>query len=163
MSDYISREAMSETPKCPYCGDGMEIHVRSYATEPEFFSAWYQCVTCESASPRIEFIGSMSQTEIEERLQAMSSCRAEPKNHVLTLEEVAQSEAMWYDDRLRTRTLLVIRGCGRCEPDFTKLVGPFGYEFYRKNVLYNDFWRCWLRKPTKEEMEGTPWEGDGHE
>lgn len=23
MNDYISREAMSETPKCPYCGDRM--------------------------------------------------------------------------------------------------------------------------------------------
>lgn len=86
--------------------------------------------------------------------------RVEPKNRVLTLEEVAQSEAMWYDDRLRKGTLVVIRGWGRCEPDFTKLVGPFGYEFYRKNVFYNVFWRCWLRKPTEAERRETPWEGD---
>lgn len=149
---------MSETPKCPYCGDRMAIHVLSRTTEQELFSAWYQCVTCESASPRIDFIGNMSQTTIEKRLQAMSSRRVEPKNRVLTLKEVAQSEAMWYDDRLRKRTLVVIRGRGRCEPDFTKLIGPFGYEFYRKNVFYNDFWRCWLRKPTPKEMEATPWE-----
>lgn len=23
---------------------------------------------------------------------------------------------------------------------------------------YGETWRCWLRKPTEEEMEGTPWE-----
>ena len=158
MSDYISREAMSETPKCPYCGDRMALHVLPHTTEQEFFSAWHQCVTCESASPRIEFIGNTSQTKIEERLQAVSSRRTEPKNRVLTLEEVAQSKAMWYEDRLRTGTLVVIRGWGRCEPDFTKLVGPWGHEFYRKNVFYNDFWRCWLRKPTEAERREAPWE-----
>lgn len=86
--------------------------------------------------------------------------RAEPKNQnrVLTLEEVAKSEVMWYDDRLRTRARVVILGWGRCEPDFTKLVDRCGDEFYRKNASYNDFWRCWLRKPTEAERRGTPWE-----
>jgi hypothetical protein len=163
MSDYISLEAMSETPKCPYCGDRMEIHVRTHTTEQEFFSAWYQCVTCESTSPRIEFIGNTSQTKIEERLQAVSSRRVEPKNRVLTLEEVAKSEVMWYDDRLRTRAQVVILGWGRCEPDFTKLVDRCGDEFYRKNASYNDFWRCWLRKPTEAERRETPWAGDSRE
>lgn len=88
MSDYISREAMNETPKCPYCGDRMEIHILPHTTEQEFFSAWYQCVMCESTSPRIEFIGNTSQTKIEERLQAVSSRRVEPKNRVLTLDEL---------------------------------------------------------------------------
>ena len=63
MSDYISREAMSETPKCPYCGDRMALHVLPHTTEQEFFSAWYQCVTCESTSPRLEFIGNTSQAK----------------------------------------------------------------------------------------------------
>lgn len=154
---------MSETLKCPYCGDRMKIHVLPHTTEQEFFSAWYQCVTCESTSPRIEFIGNTSQTKIEERLQAVSSRRVEPKNRVLTLEEVAKSEVMWYDDRLRTRAQVVILGWGRCEPDFTKLVDRCGDEFYRKNASYNDFWRCWLRKPTAEEMEETPWNGGAEE
>lgn len=72
---------MNNTPKCPYCGDRMELHVLPHTTEQEFFSAWYQCVTCESTSPRIEFIGNMSQTTIEKRLQALSSHRAEPVQH----------------------------------------------------------------------------------
>lgn len=83
-------------------------------------------------------------------------------NRVLTLEEVAKSEVMWYDDRLRTRAQVVILGWGRCEPDFTKLVDRCGDEFYRKNASYNDFWRCWLRKPTEAERRETPWAGDSH-
>lgn len=154
---------MDNTLKCPYCGDRMKIHVLPHTTEQEFFSAWYQCVTCESTSPRIEFIGNTSQTKIEERLQAVSSRRVEPKNRVLTLEEVAKSEVMWYDDRLRTRAQVVILGWGRCEPDFTKLVDRCGDEFYRKNASYNDFWRCWLRKPMEAERRETPWAGDSCE
>ena len=149
---------MSETPKCPYCGDGMKIRVSLTTPDWGLLSAQYKCMTCESTSPRIEFSGGTSNDEIIERLQAVSSRRAEPKNRVLTLEEVAKSEVMWYDDRLRTRAQVVILGWGRCEPDFTKLVDRCGDEFYRKNASYNDFWRCWLRKPTKEEMEETPWE-----
>lgn len=83
-------------------------------------------------------------------------------NRVLTLEEVEKSEVMWYDDRLRTRARVVILGWGRCEPDFTKLVDRCGDEFYRKNASYNDFWRCWLRKPTEAERRETPWGGEGH-
>lgn len=79
-------------------------------------------------------------------------------NRVLTLEEVAKSEVMWYDDRLRTAARVVIRGWGRCELDCTKLVDRCGDEFYRKNASYNDFWRCWLRKPTEAERRETPWE-----
>lgn len=163
--EYIERleakmgeRTMSETPKCLYCGDRMELHILPHTTEQEFFSAWYQCVTCESTSPRIEFSGGTSNEKIIERLQAVSSRRAEPKNRVLTLEEVAKSEVMWYDDRLRTRARVVILGWGRCEPDFTKLVDRCGDEFYRKNASYNDFWRCWLRKPTEAERRETPWE-----
>lgn len=163
MSDYISREAMSETPKCPYCGDRMKIRVSLTTPDWGLLSAQYKCMTCESTSPRIEFSGDTANDEIIERLQAVSSHRVEPKNRVLTLEEVAKSEVMWYDDRLRTRAQVVILGWGRCEPDFTKLVDRCGDEFYRKNASYNDFWRCWLRKPTEAERRETPWAGDNHE
>lgn len=158
MSDYISREAMSETPKCPYCGDRMVPRVSLTTPDWGLLSAQYKCMTCESTSPRIEFSGGTPNEKIIERLQAVSSRRVEPKNRVLTLEEVAQSEVMWYDDRLRKEALVVILGCGYCEPDFTKLVDRFGYKFYRENAAYNDFWRCWLRKPTEAERRETPWE-----
>ena len=84
--------------------------------------------------------------------------RVEQKNRVLTLEEVAQSEVMWYENRRRKGALVVILGCGHCEPDFTKLIDRYGCKFYWKNAAYNNFWRCWLRKPTEAERRETPWE-----
>lgn len=155
---------MKETPKCPYCGDRMKIHVRSYATETEFFSAWYQCVTCESASPRIEFIGNESQTTIEKRLQAVSSRRAEPKNRVLTMEELkayceggADAAPLWYDskdysDVNRWMVIDLPKHAFGSAATVNCFVNGHFFE-----PTYGEEWRCWLRKPTKEEMEGTPW------
>lgn len=163
MSDYISREAMSETPKCPYCGDRMEICTSQFIPEWDLISAWYQCVTCKSTSPRIGFIGNMPQTNIEERLQAMSSRRVEPKNRVLMLEEVVRSDAMWYEDRTMQGTRVVILEYSQNEPGFTKLIDYLGDKFYRRDDAYNDSWRCWLRKPTEAERRETPWEGDSRE
>lgn len=134
---------MSEKPKCPGCGADMEL---IYLCKDAFC---YDCTKCGWDSP----------TGIDsESAYRMAMRRTEPKNRVLTLEEVAKSEVMWYDDRLRTRARVVILGWGRCEPDFTKLVDRCGDEFYRKNASYNDFWRCWLRKPTEAERRETPWE-----
>lgn len=139
---------MSEKPKCPGCGADMEL---MHLCKAAFC---YACTKCGWDSP----IGIDSESAFR-----MAMRRVEPKNHVLTLEEVAKSEVMWYDDRLRTRAQVVILGWGRCEPDFTKLVDRCGDEFYRKNASYNDFWRCWLRKPTEAERRETPWAGDNHE
>lgn len=156
---------MNNTPKCPYCGDRMALHVFPHTTEQEFFSAWYQCVTCESTSPRIEFIGNTSQTKIEERLQAVSSRRVEPKNRVLTLEEVsahcaegADAAPLWVEfDEGINGWVLIAPVRETCKMDFvSKYLAMMG-------ILYEKEWRCWLRKPTKEEMEGTPWEGDCRE
>lgn len=151
---------MNNAPKCPYCGGRMEIHIRSYAIEQELFSAWYQCVTCESASPRIEFIGNMSQAKIEERLQAVSSRRAEPENRVLTLEELkVYTGFLWK----------VYNGFDReGAPAFVEngfMYAGNGNVDLRQDIsdTYGKNWRCWLRKPTEAERRETPWAGDGHE
>lgn len=160
MSDYISREAMSETPKCPYCGDRMALHVLPHTTEQEFFSAWYQCVTCESTSPRLEFIGNTSQAKIEERLQDVSSRRAKPKNRVLTLEEL----------KVYTGFLWKVYNGFDCEgaPAFVEkgfMYAGNGNVDLRQDIsdTYGKNWRCWLRKPTEAERRETPWEGDSRE
>lgn len=135
---------MSEKPKCPGCGADMELmHLWCNST------FYYACAKCGWDSP----VGIDSESAFR-----MAMRRAEPKNRVLTLEEVTKSEVMWYDDRLRTGTLVVIRACGRYKPDITLLVNHCGYEMRRWNDEYNDFWRCWLRKPTEAERRGTPWE-----
>lgn len=152
----------------------MEIHIRSYATEQELFSAWYQCVTCESASPRIDFIGNMSQTTIEKRLQAMSSRRVEPKNRVLTLEEVKNAEMDTFhnvmhwlelkqpeDSEIRYGVLgaSMFLFDEKIEDDLDVIftAAGMGEECRMKQKEYCKYWRCWLRKPTPKEMEATPW------
>lgn len=170
MSDYISREAMSETPKCPYCGDRMKIHVLPHTTEQEFFSAWYQCVTCESTSTRIEFIGNTSQTKIEERLQAVSSRCVEPQNRVLTLEELkahceggADAAPLWYDckDYSDVNRWMVIDLPKHVFGSAATVNCFVNSQFFEPT--YGEKWRCWLRKPTEAERREISWEGDSHE
>lgn len=154
MSDYISREAMSETPKCPYCGDGMKIRVSLTTPDWGLLSAQYKCMTCESTSPRIEFSGGTSNEKIIERLQAAAMRRAEPKNRVLTLEELkVYTGFLWNENRFDYEG----------EPAFVEkgfMYAGNGNVDLRQDIsdTYGKNWRCWLRKPTKEEMEGTPWE-----
>lgn len=156
---------MSETPKCPYCGDRMKIRVSLITPDWGLLSAQYKCMTCESTSPRIEFSGGTSNEKIIERLQAAAMRRAEPKNRVLTLEEVeayceggADAAPLWYEDKDNgdvSRWMVI---------DLPELA--FGSTATVKRLLnsqffepaYGENWRCWLRKPTNEEMEETPWE-----
>lgn len=156
---------MDNTPKCPYCGDRMKIRVSLTTPDWGLLSAQYKCMTCESTSPRIEFSGGTSNEKIIERLQAAAMRRVEPKNRVLTLEEVeayceggTDATPLWYEDKDRSnvsRWMII---------DLPKV--PLGSTATVKCLVNSQFfketygkeWRCWLRKPTKEEMEGTPWE-----
>ena len=148
---------MSETPKCPYCGDEMKIRVSLTTPDWGLLSAQYKCMTCESTSPRIEFSGGTSNEKIIERLQAAAMRRAEPKNRVLTLEELKNHAGfLWNENRYDS-----FESEGEpayAENDFL-YVGDGNVDL-KLNIskIYGRHWRCWLRKPTKEEMEGTPWE-----
>lgn len=156
MSDYISREAMSETPKCPGCGADMELmHLLCNAT------FYYVCPKCGWGSP----IGIDPESAFR-----MAMRRAELENRVLTLEEVeayceggADAAPLWYEDKDNgdvSRWMVI---------DLPELA--FGSTATVKRLLnsqffeptYGEKWRCWLRKPTEAEMRGTPWEGDSRE
>ena len=157
MSDYIGREAMSETPKCPYCGDEMKIRVSLITPDWGLLSAQYKCMTCESTSPRIEFSGGTSNEKIIERLQAVSSRRVEPKNHVLTLEELKNHAGfLWNENRYDSFE-------SEGEPAYAEndfLYAGNGNVDLRRDIsdTYGKNWRCWLRKPTEAERRETPWE-----
>ncbi len=157
MSDYISREAMSEAPKCPGCGADMEL-MQMLLCNSAFY---YACAKCGWDSP----ISIDSESAFR-----MAMRRAEPKNRVLTLEELktyceggADATPLWYEgkDHSSVNRWMVI--------DLPKLA--FGSTVTVKCLVnsqffeptYGEDWRCWLRKPTAEEMEETPWEGDSHE
>ncbi len=139
---------MSEKPKCPGCGADMElVHLCNAAF----------CYVCKCGwdSP----VGIDSESAFR-----MAMRRTEPKNRVLTLEEVeayceggADVTPLWYErkDHSDINRWMVI--------DLPELA--FGSAATVKRLVnspffestYGEKWRCWLRKPTNEEMEGTPW------
>lgn len=96
--------------------------------------------------------------------------RAEPENRVLTLKELeahckggADSAPVWIEFYFNP-------GLGRwvlvCAPDMTCVtpeacsamtIKPYT-EGKHWQGHYEKLWRCWLRKPTAEEMANIPWE-----
>lgn len=167
---------MNNTPKCPYCGDRMKIHVLPHTTEQEqkFFSAWYQCVSCKSTSPRFKFPISCATSEIKKATLEVALYRVEPKNRVLTLEEVKNAEMDTFhnvmhwlelkqpeDSEIRYGVLgasmFLFDEKKEDDLDVIFTAAGMGEECRMKQKEYCKYWRCWLRKPTNEEMEGTPW------
>lgn len=169
--DYIERleakmeeRTMSETDKCPYCGDRMKIRVSLTTPDWGLLSAQYKCMTCGSTSPRIEFPGDTANDEIIERLQAVSSRRAEPKNRVLTMEELkayceggADATPLWYDEKERNVSRWMVIDLPELSFGSTATVKSLlNSQFFEP--AYGENWRCWLRKPTEAERRETPWE-----
>lgn len=139
MSDYISREAMSETPKCPGCGADMELmHLCNDAF-------CYVCTKCGWDSP----VGIDPESATR-----MAMRRAEPKNRVLTLEELKNHAGfLWNENRFESEGEPAY-----AENDFL-YVGNGNVDL-KLNIskIYGRRWRCWLRKPTETERWETPWE-----
>ena len=155
---------MNNTPKCPYCGDRMKIHVLPHTTEQEqkFFSAWYQCVSCKSTSPRFKFPISCATSEIKKATLEVALYRAEPKNRVLTLEEATGSdEPVWLEAMSR---VFIADVCVSPDARMAQIqtIGEASCA-YLPLCDYGVLWRCWLRKPTEAERRETPWAGDGRE
>lgn len=161
---------MSETPKCPYCGDRMKIRVSLTTPDWGLLSAQYKCMTCESTSPRIEFSGGTSNEKIIERLQAAASRRAEPKNRVLTLDEIREMQdnnqcnwvLIWVESQseINTKEYCLVQGCIQyiVDNEFSFVYPAWeGNDLFRAEV-YKKTWRCWLRRPTEKERETVPWE-----
>lgn len=150
---------MSETPKCPGCGADMELMHLCKAT------FCYACTKCGWDSP----IGIDSESAFR-----MAMRRAEPKNRVLTFDEVAT-----YVD-LPEMTLMWVEAKFAKESDIFQEI-PIGYNGELVQFLYpngaqictdkhnyppEDYgsrWRCWLRKPTAEETKKMPWKEESHE
>ena len=86
--------------------------------------------------------------------------RVEPKNRVLTLEEVdahceggADAAPLWVEFDGGTNGWVLIAPVRETRKmDFvSKFLVTMG-------ILYGKEWRCWLRKPTEAERLETPWE-----
>lgn len=140
-----------EKPKCPYCGHKM---VHQYVYGDHFF----RCPKCRSTAPDKE-------TEDEAYEAAMKRYRE--TNRVLTMEEVEDAckldnemVLLWVEFNCNGVRTLAYQYCTIDETIVSvDLLKPY-------NEVENDFskmdyckkWRCWLRKPTQEEMEAVPWE-----
>ena len=134
---------MSEKPKCPGCGADMElVHLCNAAF----------CYVCKCGwdSP----VGIDSESAFR-----MAMRRTEPKNRVLTLEELKAHKGFAWAE---------------CSPD----IGSSSPVYVENGILfvdgdeinlndndftYGEYERCWLRKPTETERWETPWAGDSRE
>lgn len=142
---------MSEKPKCPGCGADMELmHLLCNAT------FYYVCPKCGWGSP----VGVDPESAFR-----MAMCRVEPKNRVLTLEELkayceggADAAPLWVEfNRGINGWVLIAPVRETCKMGFvSKYLVVMG-------GLYGKKWRCWLHKPTEAERQETPWAGDSHE
>lgn len=141
---------MNNTPKCPGCGADMELmHLCNAAF-------CYVCTKCGWGSP----VGIDSESAFR-----MAMRRTEPKNRVLTLEEVKKSNAVWVEGKSGQLTLppIPVLVYGEATDDCnsnTPCIALVNANADMADYLVDDYnhnWRCWLRKPTKEEMEETPW------
>lgn len=147
---------MSEKPKCPGCGADMEL-MRLLCND----TFYYVCAKCGWGSP----VGVDPESAFR-----MAMRRAEPKNRVLTLEELkayceggADAAPLWYEQKNHSdvNRWMVI--------DLPELA--FGSTATVKRLVnsqffeatYGEKWRCWLRKPTEEERRETPWAGAGRD
>lgn len=135
---------MSETPKCPGCGADMKL---MRLVKGAFY---YACAKCGWDSP----ISIDSESAFR-----MAMRRAEPKNRVLTLEELKNHAGfLWNENRFDYEG----------EPAFVEegfMYAGNGNVDLKLNIskIYGRRWRCWLRKPTETERWETPWKGDSRE
>ncbi len=140
---------MSETPKCPGCGADMRLML---------LTANAFCYTC--------MCGWVSPTGIDpEAANRMAMRRVEPKNRVLTLEEVdahceggADAAPLWVEFDGGTNGWALIAPVRE-----TRKMDFVSKYLVTMGILYEKEWRCWLRKPTDAERREMPWEGDNHE
>lgn len=156
--DYLieaRRLCAEDKPKpsvvCPYCGHKM---VHQYVYGDHFF----RCPKCRAVAPDKD-------TEADAYAAAMH--RWQEPNRVLAMEEVEDAcelanemVLLWVEFNCNGVCTLAYQYCTIDETiSSVCLIRPYDEvktEFSKMG--YNKKWRCWLRKPTKEEMEGTPWE-----
>lgn len=133
-------------PRCPYCGApmvGEERIERAY---------WYKCYKCGATAPTEETV----QTAYISAMQ-----RWQEPNRVLTLEEVrehckqgADAAPLWVEfSGFPSASHWMVVDI----PDevfCTDTVRNFCMSYVN---VYKKSWRCWLRKPTQEEMATMLW------
>lgn len=155
-----------QAPRCPYCGAEMTLENNEdvlfgiFLDEEKMY--WYQCnaPSCGIHSPA-------NHTKVGANRAAAMALWQKP-NRLLTLEEVLITA---YDDCTTEQENVMYLECREeyegyaivtdLEMDGSKILFEFsgiGGGVKQNEKDYGSLWRCWLRKPTKNERENTPWE-----
>ena len=143
--DYLieaQRLCAEDKPKppvvCPYCGHKM---VHQYVYGDHFF----RCPKCRAVAPDKD-------TEAKAYAAAMQRWR-EP-NRVLTMSELKEHNGFVWCEYRKDASY----NCpGYVENDILCVDGDLLSCWEESQSGYGKYWRCWLRKPTHEEMEGVQW------
>lgn len=145
---------MTETPKCPYCG--AEMSAIAIRVAENRYVGWSKCKKCLSEGPG----RNRGRTEEEAKEAALGHC--ESKNRPLTLEEIEKyfdkeldAEPLWIEfhyDALSSRWLPSVPN--------PNVFGEFTIEYFVRKYghRYGEYFRCWPRKPTPEQMAAEKWE-----
>ena len=143
-------------PRCPYCGGEMKERVLSDYGRLCF----WRCPKCRATSPSANTV---------EGAYAVAMQRCVEPNRVLTLEEVKdaceldnETVLLWVEFNCNGVCTLAYQYCTMGEAIATVyMIRPYDeVETDFSKMEYRKKWRCWLRKPTHEEMEAVPWGDD---
>lgn len=150
-------------PRCPYCGGEMYADGNSTCR-------WYMCPRCLSGSPRkiinkTEYpIARLAVIAALQKARKAAMQRWQEPNDYLVRAEVldrckqgAEARPLWVEFRRndqRSRWMVVdtpptVFGTDTVKNYFADMCEQYGI-----------LWRCWLRKPTQEEMDAVPWGDD---
>lgn len=164
-------------PKCPYCGAKMKIEKPLFVTQYEEIplgtnAGWCTQATCDECGAASPFISGMeTEKDAYEVAREKAMRRWQEPNRVLTLEEVmadAYAEDWSFELIEKKNHIYQCYHIYQCCPlDVTAesiifVAAGIGIKdgIYMKKSEYGVTWRCWLREPTREEMDETPWEGE---
>ena len=136
-------------PRCPYCGGEMKKRLFSdYKT-----LCFWLCPKCSATSP--------SADTAEEAYTVAMQRWQEPNDYLVRAEVLdrckqgAEARPLWVEFRRNDQ-----RGRWMVVDTPPTIFGTDTVKNYFEDMCeqYGILWRCWLRKPTQEEMEGVPWE-----
>ena len=144
-------ETKPDLRPCPFCG-GDEIYVFPVAASRGRAA---MCQKCLAEGPY---------ERTKEKAGEAWNRRAEPENRVLTLEEAktyceggADATPLWYEEKYHNVNRWMIIDLPELAFGSTATVKRLvNSQFFE--ATYGEKWRCWLRKPTAEEMANTIWE-----
>ena len=139
-------------PICLYCGTPMALEDNSEG------AYWYECYKCGATAPT---------EETEQAAYTAAMQRWQEPNRVLALKEIKKQQEVWLEENIGEPRPAIFYVNGY--PHHSVFIGKFDdsddfdSDVWYDNEDYGVDWRCWRRKPTQEEMAGTPWEGGQHE